>query len=380
MVTIHLFGPLLFAFIFLRAIRPLRCGTAVKVLISLIAAFGCFKLEISRLFGGPRIFSPDFPAWLLIVMTWAFSTAFLIFPVFLLGDIGKGICYAVAWLAGRTPPKETCRTISNRVNLVLLLFVLLITTAGMISGLSDPVVKRLDIAVKGLPPEAEGTRLALMADIHTDSITGKDRVAAMVERANSLAPDAVLIAGDIADGSVFELGEQLSPLTNLVTRFGAFGAPGNHDYYSGLTAWLNHLENYGVRMLVNSHVVLPNGIIIAGVADPAAARLQYPAPDVAEALRGAPDGAPSVLIAHTPRVVRDASRHGVSLQLSGHTHGGTGPLLDSIVASANAGFVRGLYKECDTHLYVSPGTGIWNGFPIRIFNPPEITLITLRGE
>jgi predicted MPP superfamily phosphohydrolase len=30
-------------------------------------------------------------------------------------------------------------------------------------------------------------------------------------------------------------------------------------------------------------------------------------------------------------------------------------------------------------LYVSNGTGLWNGFPIRLGRPSEITLITLRS-
>lgn len=54
--------------------------------------------------------------------------------------------------------------------------------------------------------------------------------------------------------------------------------------------------------------------------------------------------------------------------------------LDRLVAPANNGFVSGLYEEGSLALYVSNGSGIWNGFPFRLGKPAEITLITLRGE
>ena len=59
------------------------------------------------------------------------------------------------------------------------------------------------------------------------------------------------------------------------------------------------------------------------------------------------------------------------------------PLLNLLVAWHNNGFVRGLYRVPDDgsgsgRLYVSPGCGQWAGFPIRFFDDPEITVITLR--
>ena len=78
-------------------------------------------------------------------------------------------------------------------------------------------------------------------------------------------------------------------------------------------------------------------------------------------------------------MVRLAERkYNVRLQLSGHTHGGALPGLSPVVSYWNEGHVRGLYEEGKLKLYVSPGTGQWAGLPIRLFNPTEITLFTLR--
>ncbi|NVL43670.1 hypothetical protein F2S74_17200, partial [Pseudomonas syringae pv. actinidiae] len=69
----------------------------------------------------------------------------------------------------------------------------------------------------------------------------------------------------------------------------------------------------------------------------------------------------------------------VGLQLSGHTHGGMIKGLDLVVRSANQGFVSGSYDIGNMRLYVSNGTGLWNGFPVRLGVPSEITEITLRS-
>ncbi|EPM82368.1 metallophosphoesterase, partial [Pseudomonas syringae pv. actinidiae ICMP 18804] len=75
----------------------------------------------------------------------------------------------------------------------------------------------------------------------------------------------------------------------------------------------------------------------------------------------------------------DSAAAGVGLQLSGHTHGGMIKGLDLVVRSANQGFVSGSYDIGNMRLYVSNGTGLWNGFPVRLGVPAEITEITLRS-
>ena len=98
------------------------------------------------------------------------------------------------------------------------------------------------------------------------------------------------------------------------------------------------------------------------------------------AFAGVPADAFRVLLCHRPfTAATGAAEAGVSLQLSGHTHGGAMPLLSLLVAQFNEGHVRGLFEFAPGRfLHVSPGTGQWAGFPLRILNPAEITVIVLR--
>lgn len=105
----------------------------------------------------------------------------------------------------------------------------------------------------------------------------------------------------------------------------------------------------------------------------------YAAPDLDKALAGAPQGAPVILMAHRPEAARENAARGVALQLSGHTHGGMMPGLDRLVARFNGGFVKGWYDVGGMKLFNSPGTSLWNGFPLRLMDPAEITLLTFRA-
>jgi len=184
--------------------------------------------------------------------------------------------------------------------------------------------------------------------------------------------------GDLVDGSVAKLSDQVSPLRDLRARYGVFFVPGNHDHYSGLKPWLEHLRGLGIRVLRNDSVVVGEGegaFVVAGVDDPAGRRMGDGGPDLAAALAGRPPGMPVILLAHQPQYFDEAARAGVALQLSGHTHGGQ-IFPFSFVVSLFQRYMAGLYRNGDSHLYVSCGTGFW-GPPLRLGAPSEITELQL---
>ena len=85
-----------------------------------------------------------------------------------------------------------------------------------------------------------------------------------------------------------------------------------------------------------------------------------------------------VLLAHQPRQVRRAAKHGVDLQLSGHTHGGQIWPWHYIVRVQQGGLLAGRYTHENTQLYVTRGCGYW-GPPVRLLAPLEITRVILRS-
>lgn len=378
---ILIFGALLAVYVFCRAILPLRLKWGWKVLLAVLLAVAAFKFHLLHLFGGPMFFSPVLPEGVLLAAAWLFSVLFLFFFLLLAADVAR-LLYLLVLFCLRRKRTERFRIIGNRVNLVLLVMAAVLATVGMVGGTAVPRVREEAIAVNHLPEGADGLTVAVLADLHVDGITRADRIRKIVERTNALNPEIVIIAGDFVDGTVPVHGDDLRPLADLKARYGVFGVPGNHEYYSGYEEWMEFLPTLGIRMLHNEHVLTGEGgaVVLAGVTDPVAGIMGREEPDIRKALAGAPEKGVRILASHQPRLAPEAAEHGVDLQVSGHTHGGMIAGIDRLVARFNEGFVSGLYTVGDMKLYVSNGAGIWNGFPIRIGVPSEIVLIRLRRE
>jgi predicted MPP superfamily phosphohydrolase len=244
-----------------------------------------------------------------------------------------------------------------------------LSAIGVRSALGPVQIKELEVRLRGLPQELAGFRLVQISDVHVGALLRKDWVSHVVDRIRALSPDLVAITGDLVDGSVAELRDHVAPLSRIEAKHGVFFTTGNHEYYSGVEDWYAHLPTLGVRPLRNERVAIAPGLDLAGIEDPTGA------PDLARALEGRDRSRALVLLAHQPRQFIEAAKHGVSLTLSGHTHGGQIWPFSWLVALAQP-YLAGLHVRGEAQLYVSRGTGFW-GPPMRVFAPAEITLLRL---
>ncbi|MZE53495.1 metallophosphoesterase, partial [Streptomyces sp. SID5770] len=191
-------------------------------------------------------------------------------------------------------------------------------TYGVLRG---PRVKRVTVPLAKIPRAAHGYRIAVVSDVHLGPILGRAHTQRIVDTVNSTQPDLIAIVGDLVDGTVENLGSAAEPLARLRARHGSFFVTGNHEYFSGADAWVDHVRELGLRPLRNERLEIAAGFDLAGV-DDVAGESEGQGPDFGLALGDRDRARAAVLLAHQPIVVHDAVRHGVDLQLSGHTHGG----------------------------------------------------------
>lgn len=288
------------------------------------------------------------------------------------------------WLVGRTAlaaPEalEPGGAAGTRAALVAMLAFV----AGGVAvrqALAGPRVRRLELRLARWPRALDGFRVVQLSDVHIGPLLGREFARRVTRQANALEPDLVAVTGDLVDGRVEQLGEEVAPFAELRARHGVFFVTGNHDHYSGARAWTGRVRELGMRVLRNERVAIGEGdagFDLVGVDDhrgnPLAADGRE---DLERALAGRDPRRPALLLAHDPITFRRAAGRGIDLQLSGHTHGGQIWPFGYLVRLA-VPWVAGLHRREGSLLYVSRGTGFW-GPAMRLGAPAEITEIRLR--
>ena len=247
---------------------------------------------------------------------------------------------------------------------------------GVYGAYRKPDIVTLDIPLKNLPEKYSGLKIVQITDIHVSHTVKRGFVEKIVNQVNSLEPDIIALTGDLVDGRVDQLRNDVAPLVDLHATYGSYFTTGNHDYYSGISSWLEEISRLGLTPLLNEHTIISNGeaqLLLAGVTDYSARSFgKEHITDPHKAINGAPDGMPKILLAHQPKSIFEAEKAGFDYMISGHTHGGQYFPYHFLVALAQP-YISGFHQHGKTSLYVSRGTGFW-GPQIRIGARSEITV------
>jgi predicted MPP superfamily phosphohydrolase len=276
--------------------------------------------------------------------------------------------------------KERRRFLIHSTNLCIVGLTAAATGYGFYEARRRATIEHVDVPLAHLPPEFDGFRIVQFTDLHIGATIKRGFVEGIVEQLLELKGDLVAFTGDLADGSVPWLRNDVAPLREVEGEYGKFFITGNHEYYSGVEPWVREATNLGFDVLLNEHRIIQRGegrVVLAGVTDYSGGDfIASHRSDPLKALEGAPEGLVHILLAHQPRSIHTSLKAGVDLQISGHTHGGQF-FPWSHLATLNQPYIKGLHKHESSWIYVSRGTGYW-GPPLRLGIPPEITVITLR--
>ena len=254
---------------------------------------------------------------------------------------------------------------------------------GTVSA-ADLRIRRRTLELENLPRELKGLRIALLADLHRGPAVSQAYLESVIESVNSLRPDFVLMPGDFVSKSAHYLGDLEKVLGKLRPKIATLATLGNHDNSVGTQPCLDALQNAGITTLHNDKIYIDTqgqicercdaGLCIAGVDD-----LWSGEPNLAGTLQGIPSQIPVILLSHNPDLAETEcdQGHRVTVQLSGHTHGGQ-IVLPGLGACATASgygskYLSGWADGPDWPVFTTTGIGT-STIPVRIGANPEIVL------
>jgi predicted MPP superfamily phosphohydrolase len=347
-----------------------RWGTVATVALALLIPVGMLAGRFLERPAGKILAGAAF-AWM--------GVAILL--LFLLGasELVRALVQGASLLADRPLDPARRAFLSRGIAGAVSLIAVGLAGMGTASALGEVALRKVRVPLRRLPASLSGLRIVQLSDVHIGPTLGATFLSGVVRRVNALSPDVVVITGDLVDGSVAELRDQVAPLAELRAKHGVYFVTGNHEYYSGVDAWIAELARLGVRTLRNERVSIGDGVEsfdLAGVDDWSARRFGHGhGADLAGALEGRDPARELILLAHQPKQIFEAAKRGVGLMLSGHTHGGQ-IFPWGLFVRLDQPYVAGLAEHDGTHVYVSRGTGFW-GPPMRVAAPAEIAEIEL---
>jgi predicted MPP superfamily phosphohydrolase len=237
-------------------------------------------------------------------------------------------------------------------------------------------ITQITVDLANLPLAWQGRTVALVTDLHLGSVRGTRFASRMVARIQSLQPYAVFISGDLFDGPEANPDRLIEPLKSLSAPAGIYFVTGNHEEFTDPADLIRAVQRTGIRVLNNEKVDV-QGLQIVGVHD-----RETGDPLLFRALLRQAEldrNRASILLAHQPSSLALAEEEGISLQLSGHTHGGQIWPWTWLAARVHGRFNYGLNQFGKMLVYTSSGAGTW-GVPMRVGTKSEIVLIRLNAR
>lgn len=296
-----------------------------------------------------------------------------------------GICYILLHLANRTVNEDDPlyigrRNFFKRTAVVVPAVVGVTGSVAAFQGNGELQLRKIQLTLKDRPEVLKGYKIGQLSDIHLGPFIGMDKLKEMVDALASEHPNRVVITGDLIDDLGY-LDEVADYLDSRVKDFpdGIDYILGNHEYRVDVERVWKRLSHTKMHMYRNSHQQIlggPRPVYLVGVD-------YHFKDDVQEenvrlldkAMKGMPDNAYPILLAHHPNFIPEAFRRQIPLTLSGHTHGGQINLWGINLVPVYKPYWKGLYEEQGLFAYVSRGSGHW--FPVRLNCAREVTVFTV---
>lgn len=234
-------------------------------------------------------------------------------------------------------------------------------------------VRRFDAEIQDLNDFWHNKKILHISDIHLGPIWRSKHYKRIVKKINSLKPDAVFISGDFFDGVELDFSWLKISDYKIEAKYGIYYSLGNHDEDLGISRVKNLLKKTNFEIL-DDKMLVNNGLQIIGLISGHGQKIDVEN-KILEQINY-DKKKPSILLFHEPKYMPEASKAGIDLQLSGHTHGGQLFPFNIITSWLYKGNNFGVYRKNGLILSVSSGIGTW-GPPFRLGSQSEIVEIKL---
>ena len=252
------------------------------------------------------------------------------------------------------------------------------------------VTSEYTISSDKVPHHFNGFKIVQLSDLHSKSF-GNDQ-SDLVNKVKKSQADLILFTGDLVDSNRYNEESSLILMEKLVEIAPVYYVTGNHEWWSGQFNTLEkQLNNIGVHVMRNTSeemTIETDSIQIIGIDDPANVKesngeRSKTEENIVKSMQNIKENDDfQILLSHRPELLSLYSEYEFDVVFSGHAHGGQFrlPFVGGLMAPDQGLFptyTSGTYKLDNTTMIVNRGLGN-SIIPLRIFNRPEIVVVTLN--
>ena len=260
-------------------------------------------------------------------------------------------------------------------------------------------VTKYTISNEKIPEEFNGFKIVQLSDFHSQGY--RDTTEKLISKVKDINPDIIVMTGDMVSWDMEDIEEVKILIKSLVEVYPIYYIDGNHEHLAEISrpgryvAFNEFMQELGVTTIKNDYVEIYKGnksINLYGINLPLDGatglyvnRFQLEENYVEKTLSEADKEKFNILLAHTPTFIKQYSQWGADLVLSGHMHGGIVRIPFTNIGLLSPGrtifprYAAGKFKVNDTTMIVNRGIGT-SSFKLRVFNNPEITVLTLKSK
>ena len=260
-------------------------------------------------------------------------------------------------------------------------------------------VTKYTISSEKIPEEFNGFKIVQLSDFHSQGY--RNTTEDIINKVKDINPDIIVMTGDMVSWDIEDIEEVKILIKSLAELYPIYYIDGNHEHLAEIlrpgkyVAFIEFMKELGVTTIKNDYVEIYKGnkaINLYGVNLPLDGatglyvnRFQLEENYVEKTLPEADKEKFNILLAHTPTFIKQYSQWGADIVLAGHMHGGIVRIPFTNIGLLSPGrtifprYAAGKFKVNDTTMIVNRGIGT-SSFKLRLFNNPEITVLTLKSK
>lgn len=283
--------------------------------------------------------------------------------------------------------------------IIVLIFIALIFIGILICFVKKIDVTKYTISNEKIPEEFNGFKIVQLSDFHSQGY--RNTTEDIINKVKDINPDIIVMTGDMVSWDMEDIDEVKVLIKSLVELYPIYYIDGNHEHLAEIlrpgkyVAFIEFMKELGVTTIKNDYIEIYKGdksINLYGINLPLDGatglyvnKFQLEKNYVEKTLPEVDNDKFNILLAHTPTFIKQYSQWGADLVLCGHMHGGivripfTNIGLLSPERTIFPKYAAGKFKVNGSIMIVNRGIG-GSSFDLRLFNNPEITVITLRSK